>query len=287
MDVSIIIVSWRVKSQLHACLTSIYSKINNNTFEVFVMDNDSEDGTVEMIKSNFPKVYLIPNSSNLGFAAACNQGIKKSSGEFILVLNPDTQILSQTVEKSVDFMRAQKKCGILGCQLLYPDGSIQPSVRRFPDLFSHITLLLKLHQIFRNLVPYKKYIMSDFDYNNLAPVDQVMGAFFMIKRELLKKIGLFDTHFFIWYEEVDLCLRAKIAGWLTYYYPEAQAIHARAQSFKQKNALSKQIIFNRSMLYYFFKHKNIFEYLALLIIYPISILLALIVQIFKLKNKSS
>ncbi len=285
MDVSIVVVSFKVKDLLQKCLSSIYRETQNLEFEVFVVDNNSQDGSVEMVQSNFPRLQLIVNKTNIGFAKACNQAIKKSKGEYILLLNPDTEITDNAICKTWEFMRQKKDAGIAGCKIQNEDGTLQTSVRRFPDLLSHIIILLKLHNFFPNFESIKKYYMSGWPYNETKVVDQVMGAFYMIRREVLKKIGLLDEHFYIWYEEVDLCKRTLKAGWKTYFYANAQIIHQKGQSFSKRTKLVKQLIFNRSLLYYFFKHHNSFSYLVLLILYPISLIITSIVQLLGIEKK--
>ncbi|MBU0597656.1 glycosyltransferase family 2 protein [Patescibacteria group bacterium] len=287
MDVSIIIVSWNVKDHLTRCLRSIFKHTDNLNYEVFVVDNNSIDGSAAMVKSLFPAINLIINKKNIGFAAACNQAIKESKGNNILLLNPDTEITDNAIYKTSLYLRKNIKIGIVGCRILNEDGTIQPSVRRFPDLISHICILLKLHNFFPEIKSVKKYYMTDFKYNSNTRVEQVMGAFFMIKRELLKSIGLLDKHFYIWYEEVDFCKRAVNKGWQVYYYQDANVIHHKGKSFEQVKPVLKQSIFNRSMLYYFFKHHSIFEYLVLLILFPTSLILALIVQLLGIKSANS
>ena len=285
MDVSIVIVSFKVKDFLKICLTSIYQETKNLEFEVFVVDNNSQDGSVEMVQSEFSQSQLIANKKNEGFAKACNQAIKKSKGQYILLLNPDTEIINNAVYKTWYFMQQKKDAGIAGCRIQNNDGTLQTSVRRFPDLASHVIILLKLHNFYPNIKSIKKYYMSDFAYNETKAVDQVMGAFYMIRREVLKKIGLMDEHFYIWYEEVDLCKRALKAGWKTYFFNNTQIIHQKGKSFGRRSKLVKQLIFNRSLLYYFFKHHNGFSYLVLLLLYPISLIITAVLQLLGIEKK--
>ncbi|MDP2683863.1 MAG: glycosyltransferase family 2 protein [bacterium] len=286
MDVSIVIVSWNVRDQLKKCIKSIYNNTHNLDYEIFVVDNCSSDHSTEMVQNDYSKVKLISNKVNFGFAYACNQAIKKSRGNYILLLNPDTEVKQDSVVKMKDFMQNKKDCGIAGCKIVNFDGTIQPSVRKFPDIKSHLMILLKIHNFITNSKSINSYYLKDFDYSKLQIVDQVMGAFYMIKRRVLQDIGLLDEHFYIWYEEVDLCKRAKLKSWNTYYNPEIEVFHYKGSSFSQVNPLKKQYIFNRSMLYYFFKHENIFKYLVLLLVFPISLFLSFIVQIIGYHKKS-
>jgi GT2 family glycosyltransferase len=284
MKLSVVIVNWNTKDLLKQCLESIYKETNNIDFEVFVIDNDSNDKSAEMaeelIESNFfQNLYLIKNKENAGFAKANNQAIKKCKGEFILLLNPDTIILDNALEKCVSYIEQKPKIGILGCQLLNPNKTIQPSCRKFPNLLSQIIILLKIHNIFPNLSPMRKYLMSDFDHKSEKEVDQVMGAFFLVKRSVFDKIGLLDEDFWIWFEEVDFCKRSKNTGFITYFYPRTHIIHYKAASFNQVLGIKKQIRLNNSMLLYFKKHQSLFAYLVILCLYPVSMVLAGIVDL--------
>lgn len=287
MDVSIIIVSWRVRNFLKRCLETIYHETQGVSFEVFVVDNNSPDGTVEMVRTDFPRVQLIANNSNVGFSRANNQAIKKAHGRFVLLLNPDTEIKDNAIGEMVTFMSSSAEVGISGCQMLNADESIQPSVRHFPTFCAMAMLMLKLHHVFPRARAMRHYLASDFDYTRQQPVDQVMGAFLMIRSEVIKRIGLLDEHFYIWFEEVDFCERAKEAGFVVMYVPQAQVMHHFGQSFKQLVSIRKQRIFNQSLEYYFKKHRSGWAYYGLLIIHPISLLLAGFSSLFvaEAKNK--
>lgn len=253
-ELSIIIVSWNVKKLLAKCLESIFKNQGNLDLEIIVVDNASKDKTVEMIKQEFSRIKLIANNKNLGFAKANNQGIKQSQGEFILILNPDTEIIGNGLEKMLEFMKQNQKAGIAGCQHLNPDKTIQPSVRRFPTLVPILLILTKIAKILPNLPSLKKYLAKDFNYKQQRQVDQTAGSFLMIRRQVIEKIGLFDEKFFTWFEEVDLCKRAKNAGWEIWYTPVAEIIHHGGASFKQQLTLKNQRIFFQSAWRYFNKH---------------------------------
>lgn len=285
MDLSIIIVSWNVKDLLKKCLESIYRETKNIKYEVFVVDNASEDESVAMVQNEFPKVHLIANQENAGFAKANNQAIQQAKGDFILLLNPDTEILDNALEKMVSFMKNHPAAGVAGCQILNPDRTIQPSVRRFPTLAAMSLFVLKLHHIFPGAASLRKYLAQDFDYTKTQEVNQVMGAFLMTRRQVFDKVGLLDERFFIWFEEVDFCQRVKNKGWLVYYNPGAKIIHHFAQSFQQVAGLEKQQNFNKSILHYFKKYRPFWEYFILIILYPISLFLAFLVQLFKGKKR--
>lgn len=281
VDLSIIIVSWNTKKYLKNCLESIYQQKGNVPFETFVVDNNSSDGSQDMVKKDFPNVHLTINNNNAGFAKANNQALKNAKGRYFLLLNSDTKIKTNTLSQALKFASSHPKAGVIGGKIMNPDGSLQKSVRHFPTLCSQILILLKLHNFFPHLKSIKKYFALDFDYNKEQEVDQVMGAFFMINNECLKQVGFFDEKFWIWFEEVDFCKRVKEKGWLVIYTPVMEIIHAKGQSFAKFKAIKEQIIFNRSLLYYFKKQVSYLAYLILLIFYPFSIILALIVEILE------
>lgn len=284
MDLSVIIVNWKVKDLLEKCLRSIFNETRDISFEVFVVDNNSGDGSAEMVREKFPQVNLMASPENLGFAKGNNLAIKKSQGKYILLLNPDTEILDNALGKMVKFMDAHPKCGIAGCKLLNPDLTLQPSVRAFPTLASQILILLKLHHLFPHSKAMYKYLVQDFDYEKVQEVDQVMGAFMMIRREVIGKIGLLDENFWIWFEEVDFCKNAKDADFKILYTPEAKIIHHFGQSFKQAMGIKKQKDFNRSLSHYFKKHGTKGEWLVIQILRPLSLFLAWLAQIFVKKE---
>lgn len=255
MDLSVIIVSWNVRALLEKCLFSVFNPpVGGQDFEIFVVDNNSTDGSAEMVREKFPQVKLISNKENRGFAVANNQAIKKAKGDFVLLLNPDTEILDNALEKMVDFMKNHLDCGIAGCQILNPDKTVQPSVRMFPDLFTCSLMVLKLHHFKPIFSLLGRYFAKDFDYSKTQPVEQVMGAFFMIRKEVIEKIGLLDEGYYLWFEEVDYCRRLlKKTDYKIYYTPVAQVIHYGGQSFKQVMTLKKQWLFYKSMMRYFRK----------------------------------
>ena len=253
-DLSIIIVNWNTRQLLDGCLASIYGETKNINFEIFVVDNASSDGSAEMIKEKYPAINLIINKKNCGFAAANNQAIKEAQGKYILILNSDTIILDGALNKLLDVLRSRPEVGILGAKTLNKDRTIQKTARRDPTLLTQLFLPSKIKKLFQNWRPFKEYYFDDFDYEKETFVPQLQGSFLLVKKEVFDKIGPFDEKFFIWFEEVDLCKRAKAAGWQVWYTAEAEIIHHGGQSFKQQLTFKKQLQFFKSAWYYFKKH---------------------------------
>ena len=278
MLLSIIIVNWNTRDLLRRCLRSVFEQTKNIDFEVFVVDNASSDQSADMVRREFPQVLLIVSDINLGFGKGNNMALQYAKGEFILFLNPDTEVLDRAIEKTVRFMQGDKQIGIVGCRIVNADLSLQPSCRKFPTVISQALILLKLHNFFPQFKSLREYHMLDFDYSRISEVDQVMGAFLMIPKDVLDKVGTFDERYWILFEEVDLCKRVKSAGYKIIFYPDAQILHEKGASFKQQKALKRQLNFNSSLLKYFKKNHSFASYFVLLLLQPISLLLATTVQ---------
>ena len=257
MKLSIIIVSWNVKDDLLRCLSSLEENPLSVPFEQIVVDNNSSDGTLDAVEQKYPEVITIANRQNRGFAAANNQGIKASSGQYILLLNPDTIVHPGTLDILVRFLDNNPDVGVCGAKLLYADGSVQASVRRFPSfravLYRHT--VFRLLRIFR--ADYRRWSMKDFDYDRQADVDQVMGAAMIIRRSVIDQLGYMDESFFMYYEEVDLCYRIKQAGWRIVFLPDAVITHLSGRSAKQIR-LERRLMMLKSMMVFFRKHRNRF-----------------------------
>lgn len=274
LDVSIVIVNWNVKELLRRCLKSIYEHTHLVRFEVFVVDNASSDGSADMVQKEFPNVHLIENDENLGYARANNQAIVKTKSEYVLLLNPDTELINDGIANLVAVAREHSTAGVIGGTLLNPDMTLQASVRRFPTLSSQALIMLKLHNFFPGLPTFRKYFARDINPNQEQEVDQVMGAFFLISRRALEIVGTLDERFFIWFEEVDYCKRVKSAGLAVLYTPRARIIHHGGESFAQVFAPRRQKMLNDSLAKYMRKHHGRVAWLVIKILRPPSIVLA-------------
>ena len=285
MDISIIIVSWNVKDLLKKCLQSIYDKTQDLEFEVFVIDNASKDGSAVMVAMEFPQVNLTASNKNLGFAKANNLALEQARGKYVLFLNPDTELTENTFKIMLDLMENDDKIALSTCQLNYSDGALQKNIKNNPGLCDQLLILLKLHHFIQPKC-LQKYLAKNFDYSKEQKVKQIMGAFIFAKTSIIQEIGGFDTDYFIWWEDLDLCKKIQKLGYKIIYTPKTKIIHHEAKSFQQQMSLEKQKMFNRGMGIYFKKHGGLFGYLIISLLKPVSLLLAWISQAFKIKSKT-
>jgi len=253
-NLSIVIVNWNVRELLRRCLNSIYQAGGNSLeLEVIVVDNASADGSVAMVREDFPQVRLIANAENLGFTRGNNQAIAQSRGRYVLLLNPDTEVIGDALNTMVRYMDAHPQVGVLGPQLLNPDGSVQPSRRRFPTLATAFLESTVLQQWFPDNRILRRYYVRDRGDDEVQAVDWVVGACLLVRRQAIEQVGLLDEAFFMYSEELDWCRRFKEHGWQVVYLPTAQVIHHEARSSEQVKAL-QHIQFQRSKVLYFRKH---------------------------------
>lgn len=256
IDLSIIIVNYNVKDLLRKCLNSIFDFQKDLSFEVLVIDNNSEDRSTRMLKEDFGQVKLLENKRNVGFSVACNQGIKKSRGRYILLLNPDTEFTSGGINKIVEFMDAHPQVGVCGPKMIDSEGRVHFSCRSFP---SYLTAISSSQSILNRLFPRnplsRKYLLKDQNRSQERKVDWVSGSCLMTKRGVFEKIGLLDERFFMYVEDVDFCYRAKNAGFSVYYFPNVEIIHHIGKS-TEKRKLKMLVEHHRSMYYFYRKHHH-------------------------------
>lgn len=286
MDISVVILNWNVKELLRRCLQSVSREAHNVTYEVIVVDNASADGSVEMVRTEFPQVRVIANDENSGFAKGNNIGIRKATGNVVLLLNPDTELVENVLGQVVDFLRARPEAGLVGAQFLNEDGSVQPSVRRFPTLLDQCLVLLKLHNSFPRLGVLRRYFAYDLDMTKTQKVDQVSGTFLAIPRATLDTVGLLDERFFIWYEDVDYCRRVWQSGRHVWYTPDIRIRNRGGASFAQVVAFRKQRMLNQSMAAYFRKWHSTGAWLVIELVRPFSLLLSVMVDILVYGHKA-
>lgn len=283
MKLSIIIVSWNVQQKLRNNLTALFASKADFAYEVFVVDNNSDDETASMVRAEFPQVKLIANQENLGFAKANNQAIKLSSGTYILLLNPDMQVQAGTLQSMVDWFDQHPQAYVASCKLIDEKGDIIPHVRRFPSIIDQLAIVLKIPHLAPSIL--KKYLAKDFDYEQEAAVDSVRGSFFLIRRPE-GALPLLDERYFIWFEEVDYCRQIHGAGLEVWYTPAATCIDFVGASFKQVRRGVTQNYFQDSMLKYFHKWHPRWQYQLLRTAWPIAKLLVALAEKADLKFKN-
>jgi GT2 family glycosyltransferase len=250
-NLSIIIVNWNVKELLRNCLKSIYAQTKAISFEVFVVDNASSDGSVEMVEEEFPQVKLIKNEENLGFAKANNQGIRQSTGKYILLLNPDTIVVDDALVNMVLFMDARRDIGAVGPRILNPDNTVQLTCGRyFPTPLTELWDLTRLSYLFPKSRIFGRSLMGFWPHHDTREVDLLSGACMMVRREAIEQTGLMDEDFFLFAEEADWCYRIKKNGWKIYLNADAEVIHFLGQSVKLSSA--NTALESRKSTYLFF-----------------------------------
>ncbi len=262
MDLSIIIVNWNVRDLLDACLASVYSSdLDAASYEIIVVDSSSEDGSLDMLREKYPEAVVLPQSENIGFTRGNNIGLAAAQGDYLFLLNPDTEVSRQALAQLLDYMKAHPAVGIVGPQTLNTDRSHQSTRRRFPTLMTGIfeSTWLSAWAPASLEVSYRVLESSD---NDLIEADWVQGSALMLRRAVYDDIGGLDEGFTMYYEELDYCRRAKSAGWRVVYHGRVKITHHGGKSSEQASAL-KQIHFHTSKLRYFRKHHGYGAYVVL------------------------
>jgi N-acetylglucosaminyl-diphospho-decaprenol L-rhamnosyltransferase len=261
VDLSVIIVSWNTRELLAQCLASALvpgatrlgppgaGRADGLSLEVLVVDNASADGSAEMVRERFPTVRLLANMENLGFARANNQAIPFCRGQYVLLLNPDTVVAPGALATLVAFMDAHPRAGAVGARLLNEDASLYPSCQPAPTLPREFWRLFHLDAVW----PLARYRMDQWDPTTPREVEVMQGACLMLRRETLDEVGLLDEDYFIYSEEVDLCLRLRRAGWQLWWIPQAVVTHYGGQSTRQV-ARAMFLRLYQGKILYFRKH---------------------------------
>jgi GT2 family glycosyltransferase len=252
VDLSIIIVNWNTRDLLQRCIESVYQTAADIEFEVLVVDNHSLDGSAEMVASTFPQVELIRNNENVGFARANNQAIRVSRGRFVLLLNSDAALLPATARSMLDVFEQEPRVGVVGAQLLNPDGTFQGSYADFPSLPGELLLASRVASIVYG-PSYPSYPVHRSQRDRL--VDWVSGACLMVRREAMAGVGLLDEDYFMYTEETDWCYRMKQSGWLVYYCAGARVLHWASQSSKRVPERRRGMVY-RSKWLFMRKHRG-------------------------------
>ena len=253
-DLSIVVVNWNTESYLRECLRSIFEHIEGISCEVWVVDNASSDGSVSMVREEFPRATLIANAENVGFAQANNQALRQSRGRYLLLLNSDTYVQGDVLRTMVEFMDRHPDAGVSGCKLQNEDGTFQPACRRsVPTPAVSLMRMTGLSRLFPNSRTMAQYNLTYQDATAVHEVDSVSGAFLMMRREAMAQIGLMDEEYFLHCEDLDWCYRAKQAGWKVYYVPHAAVTHFKGRS-SDRVPVRTLYHLHRSMYLFYRKH---------------------------------
>ncbi|HUH73484.1 MAG TPA: glycosyltransferase [Chitinophagales bacterium] len=254
MKLSVVIVNYNVKYFLHQALNSIYKSEVNFDYDVFVVDNASVDGSAEMVEQIFPQVKLIASPDNLGFSKGNNLAIRKSTAQYVLLLNPDTIIREDTLQQVVNFMEAHPEAGALGVKMYDGQGQFLPESKRgFPSPKVAFYKMSGLSKLFPKSKTYGEYHLGYLDDNEIHEVDVLSGAFMLLRKNVLDQVGLLDEDYFMYGEDIDLSYRIQKAGYKNYYFPNAPIIHFKGESTK-KGSLNYVRVFYQAMIIFARKH---------------------------------
>ena len=249
MDISIIIVNWNTRDLLHNCLESVYRTIGDIRHEIIVVDNASQDGSVAMLRDEYPQVRIIQNEENRGFGAANNQAMRAMAGRYALLLNSDTVLTESAVYELFSFMENHPNAAMACGQLLNADGSKQNSIAGFPTLLTLLTNMPLLEYLFPKRYPSKRY-----HYREPIEVDSGIGACLLVRKKAIDEVGMFDERYFFFFEETDWAHQMKQAGWKNFHVPTAFIYHLQGQSIGRD--IRSRIEFYRSRYQYFRKWKS-------------------------------
>jgi O-antigen biosynthesis protein len=272
MKLSVIIVNYNVKHFLEQCLHSVYKAANRIETEIFVVDNNSVDGSAQLVREKFPDLHFIENKENVGFSRANNQAIRKATGEYILLLNPDTVVEEDTFTKVTGFMDNHPEAGGLGIKMIDGKGNFLPESKRgLPTPWVAFYKMFGLAKLFPKSRKFGKYHLSYLNPNEIHEIEILAGAFMLLRKKVLDKVGLLDEAFFMYGEDIDLSYRIIQGGYKNYYFPETTIIHYKGESTK-KGSLNYVKVFYNAMIIFARKHfsggkAGIFAFIIHLAIY--------------------
>ncbi|MDR6720364.1 glycosyltransferase family 2 protein [Paenibacillus sp. 2003] len=254
LDASIIIVNYNTRQLTLDCLDSVYAFNTSYSYEVIVVDNASHDDSVQAIRKVYPQVHLIANKDNTGFAVANNQGMKVANGRYILLLNSDTVVQPDTLQTMVGFMDCHPEMGASGCKVILPDGSLDKACKRgFPTPSASFYYAFGISRLFPDRPKFNQYQLGHLSPDDEYPVDCLVGAFMLVRRETIDQVGGLDETFFMYGEDIDWCYRIKEAGWGIFYYPRTYIVHYKGGSARRK-PLKITYEFHRAMWVFHRKH---------------------------------
>ncbi|MDD2389374.1 MAG: glycosyltransferase family 2 protein [Desulfobacterales bacterium] len=257
MDISFVIVNWNTKDYVIKCLRSIFQTVRGLSFDVWLVDNASSDGSVEAVKDRFPQVHVIENALNMGFSAANNQAFRKMTGRYALLLNSDAELTMGAVTELFRFMEENRDAAIACGQLLNPDGSRQNSIANFPSLWS-----LMANETLLQIAFPLKYPGKRRRYTAPVEVESGIGACLLVRKTAMDAVGYLDEAYFFFLEETDWAYRMKKNGWKVYFVPTARIFHAQGKSVGQ-NVKARMLFYHSRYLYFKKWHRNLFPLIRL------------------------
>ena len=252
-DLTISIVNYNSKEHILKCLESIYANSEGIDIDIYVVDNDSSDDSVDVIRKLYPSVNLIENNENKGFGVANNQVLKLFNSRYCLITNPDIIILPDTLQKMVSFMDSNKNAGAVGCKILNLDKSLQYSCRRYPSIIITLSRGLLIDYLFPGNKVIEKYLMSDWSHDEVMHVDWVTGCCLMVRQETIKEVGILDKNYFMYFEDADLCYRIN-KKWKVYYLPHVQMVHEFQHNSRRIGNLKHKLFHIKSAIHFFKKY---------------------------------
>ncbi len=284
MDLSIIIVNYRTYELTKNAIKSVLATTKSD-FELFLVDNDSQDGSYEKLRYTFSSeisagiIKTISNPANQGFAAANNIAIRKSNGDFILLLNSDTIVKNNSIDETLNFIKRYIDVGAVGCKILLPNGDLDKACKRsFPNPKNSFYKLFRFSKFNKNS-EFDDYNLDDLDDNGIYEIDSLVGAFMLVRKETIYGVGFLDEDYFMYGEDIDWCYRIKKAGWKIIYFGKEEIIHYKGSSSKkQKSKLIYE--FYRAMYIFYNKHyKNQYSLITRIMVY-LGIIVLLITKLF-------
>jgi GT2 family glycosyltransferase len=255
MDVSVVIVNWNTRELLSDCLDSIVKQTRQACCEIIVVDNASSDGSGDMCAQAFPSVTLIQNKINRGFAAANNQGMQVASGRYILLLNPDTVILENAIDRCIAYADKHSDVGVVGCKVLERDGLVQQTGFSFPSCWTLFLTLTGLARLFPRSPIFAKPQLGGWNRDSEKDIDVISGMFMLVRHEAIQQVGVMDESYFVYAEEADWCFRFHRAGWRRVFFPGARIIHVDGGGKSTSKVNVKMLVqLQKSTMIYFRKN---------------------------------
>jgi N-acetylglucosaminyl-diphospho-decaprenol L-rhamnosyltransferase len=253
LDLATVVVNTNAGEEVLRCVRSVYESTGEGRFQVVLSDNGSTDGSPEAVEAAFPDVLVVRNGRNLGFPAAANRGMAATRSEFVLLINPDAEVVAGTLEGFLKVARDHPRAGAIGALTRNVDGSIYPSARRIPSLGMGLA-----HTILAPIWPQnpwtRRYRMADWDRRTERQVDWVSGSSVLLRRAALDEVGLFDEAFFMYVEDMDLCTRMREAGWEVWFSPQLEIMHVGGTATAGKRRMTLE--HSKSIYVYFVKHRS-------------------------------